>query len=70
MSLVLAWLGIVAPLASHIFRSEGPTRLAEKVFDAALSAAAFSFVLGAALRVALLIMRRLPPRAGRQGRRA
>ncbi len=61
MSVVLAWLGIVAPLASHIFLTEGPMRLAEKVFDAALSAAAFSFVLSAALRVALLVMRRRRP---------
>jgi len=57
MSVVLAWLGIVAPLLSHTFQTEGPIRLAEKVFDAALSAAAFSFVLGAALRAALLVTR-------------
>jgi len=61
MSVVLAWLGIVAPLLSHLFLTEGPIRLAEKVFDAALSAAAFSFVLSAALRVALLVVRRYKP---------
>jgi hypothetical protein len=60
MSVVLAWLGIVAPVLSHIFLTEGPMRLAEKVFDAALSAAAFSFVLSAAVRGALLVMRQSP----------
>jgi len=58
MSLVFAWLGVIAPMFSHVFETEGPTRMAEKVFDAALTAAAFSFVLGAALRVALLLVRR------------
>ena len=62
MCVILAWLGIVAPLLSHLFETQGPTRLAEKVFDAALTAAAFSFALGAALRVALLVVRR--PRRG------
>jgi len=58
MSAVLAWLGLVVPLLRHLLETEGPIRLAEKVFDAALTAAAFGFVLGAALRVALLVVRR------------
>ncbi|HEY1536942.1 MAG TPA: hypothetical protein VGF76_23140 [Polyangiaceae bacterium] len=58
MSLVFAWLGLIVPIFSHFLETEGPTRLAEKVFDAALTAAAFSFVLSAALRVALLVVRR------------
>ena len=61
MSVVLAWLGIVAPLLSHLFLTEGPRLLAQKVFEAALTAAAFCFVLSAALRVALLVMRRSRP---------
>jgi len=58
MSVVLAWLGIVVPMLRHIFETEGPIRLAERVFDAALTAAAFGLVLIAALRIALLIVRR------------
>ena len=61
MSVVLAWLGVIAPLLSHIFQTEAPIRLAEKVFDAALTAAAFSFVLSAGSRVALLVVRRPRP---------
>ena len=61
MSAVLAWLGIIAPLLSHFFLTQGPIRLAEKVFDAALTAAALSPVPSAALRVALVIVRRLRP---------
>jgi len=61
MSVVLAWLGIVAPLASHFFQTVGPTRLAEKVFEAALTVAAFGFVLNAGLRAALLVVRRPRP---------
>jgi hypothetical protein len=59
---VLAWLGIIAPLLDHLFQTQGPMRLAEKVFDAALTAAALSFVLCAALRVAWLVARRRLPR--------
>ncbi|HET7542376.1 MAG TPA: hypothetical protein VFK05_21050 [Polyangiaceae bacterium] len=62
MSVVLAWLGIICPLLSHIFQTRGPSRLAEEVFDAALTAAACSFVLCAALRLALLVVRRPSPR--------
>ena len=58
MSVVLAWLGIIVPMVRHMFETEGPARPAENVFDAALTAAAFSFVLIAALRVALLVARR------------
>ena len=61
MSAVLAWLGIIAPLLSHFFLTQGPIRLAEKVFDAALTAAALTPVPSAALRVALVIVRRLRP---------
>jgi hypothetical protein len=61
MSVLLAWLGLVAPLLSHLFQAVGPTRLAEKVFDAALTAAAFGFVLSAASRAVLLIVRRPRP---------
>jgi hypothetical protein len=58
MGVVFAWLGLIVPIWSHVFETEGPRRLAEKVFGAALTAAAFSFVLSAALRVALLVVRR------------
>jgi hypothetical protein len=61
MSVVLAWLGIVAPLLSHLSLTEGPIRPAEKVFDAALTAAVISFMLSTATRLALLVVRRPRP---------
>ena len=58
MSAILAWLAVVAPMLRHLFETQGPARYAQRVFDWAISAAFFGFVLTAAARVALVLVTR------------
>jgi hypothetical protein len=55
VALLALWASLIA---GATLLTQRPIRLAEKVFDAALTAAGFSFVLSAASRVALLVVRR------------
>jgi len=51
-------IAVVTPMLRHLFETQGSARWAQRVFDSAIGAALFGFVLSAALRVALVLAAR------------